>query len=346
MKSQPPAKDSSEKASSSPSRPTQPARRDPAKPRGSEYDLSVSYYCTMKPQRVYPLVVEVPRGRGAVPADGPTGVTVTLRPAVPGAVVVPAELPLEVSRPGAAATFHVTPLARGRLREACVRVLYDGRPVQELRTRMTGKTQRLAWLLLLLALVVPPLLVHWTVTDPMRGRVPRLLLKPDRKEGDAEKPPAADTTKPPAQPPLPEPPPPPRGGKPGGPAAPPLQPLEESPYEEVMQMATPGEVLTYRLGLLLRDNLPEFPGRTAGVNGLAAAAGAVYGTLCGVASDLRLGFWLGVLLLSMAFGSWVLHRPTRVRRLGSVALPAVASGPTLRAAETGETLPLAHRELE
>src|SRR6516225_1659953 len=107
MKPQATTRDPSEKEGSSPSQP-RPARRDSTGGgRESVYDLRVSYYATMKPQRVYPLVVEVSRGPGS--SDGPTGATVTLRPVVPGALVAPAELPLEVSRPGARATFHVTP---------------------------------------------------------------------------------------------------------------------------------------------------------------------------------------------------------------------------------------------
>jgi hypothetical protein len=302
----------------------------------------------MKPRRVYPLVVEVPRGRGAAPADGPTGVVVTLRPVVPGALVVPAELPLEVSRPGATATFQVTPLARGSLPQACVRVLCDGRPVQEVRTRMTAKTQRLAWALLLLALVGVPLLTHWTVTAPLRGDVPHLRLRADHKEKEdvAANPPDEHTAKPPAQPPLPAPEAPPPGlpgglvppppGRPGVPAPPP----DDDPYETVMRPGSPGEVLAYRLSRQLHDILPAFPGRDAVAGTLAAGAGRGYAVLCGLAPE-RPAFWLGVLLLILAFGSWVLHRPTRVRVRGAVALAAVAPAVTLRAGETAETLPLA-----
>jgi hypothetical protein len=136
------------------------ARPGPARDKPPEYKVEVSYYSTMKPRRVYPLVVEVPRGKGALAVDAPTGIVVALRPVVPGALVAPAELPLEVSRPGARATFHVTPLARGGLPGAGVRVFYDGRPVQELATPMRVKTQRPAWVLLFLALAVPALLCY------------------------------------------------------------------------------------------------------------------------------------------------------------------------------------------
>ncbi len=117
----------------------------PTAARGSAYTIEVYYYRRMKPQRVYSLVVEVPRGKGAVPRDAPSGMTVAGRPIVPGALVVPAEAPLEVSRPGSRATFHVTPLARGRLSDAQVRIQHNGRTVQEVRTCMKATTQRWAW---------------------------------------------------------------------------------------------------------------------------------------------------------------------------------------------------------
>ncbi len=159
MKSHPPSQGTAEGAPSAAVR-AEAARPEPARDKPPEYKVEVAYHYTMKPQRVYPLVVEVPRGKGAVAADAPTGIVVTVRPVVPGALVAPAELPLEVSRPGARATFHVTPLARGRLPGAGVRFLYDGRLLHELATPMRVRTQRLAWLLLLLAVAVPALLCY------------------------------------------------------------------------------------------------------------------------------------------------------------------------------------------
>jgi hypothetical protein len=266
----------------------------------------------MKPQRVYPLVVEVPRGPGAVPADGPTGVMVALRPVVPGALVAPAEQSLEVSRPGARATFHVTPLARGRLPEARVYVLHDGRPVLELRTRMAARTQRLAGVLLLLALILPLLLIYYTRSEPLRGQVP------DRRPVIAA------------------------GGEDG--AAEPAQNITHEYWRE----GSPGEVLEFRLGNGLRDNLPVFPDSDALADTLAGGAGAAYGWLAGMGPDVRPGFWLGAVLLLLAFGSWVLRRPARGRQRGLVRLTAGSAGATLRHAETAETLPLSppHRDRE
>jgi hypothetical protein len=283
------------------------ARRDPVRAKPAEYKLQVSYYCTMKAQRVYPLVVEVPRGKGAVAAEAPTGIVVLLRPVVPGALVAPAELPLEVSRPGAQATFHVTPLARGRLPAARVRVLCDGRPVQELPARMVVKNQRLAWALLLLALVVPPLLAYYTNGEgQLRGLVIDQRM-PAPKVGEPEVPAS-------------------EGGK----------------ALDYLRPGLPGEVLKDRLGRGLHDNVPDFSGCRR-VCGLAVGAGAVYGALCWVAKDFYPAFSLGVLLLVMAFCSWVLHRPTRVRVEDLLAL----SGPFGRMGhtdQTAETLPLAPPE--
>ena len=61
MKQQATTRDPSDKEGSSSSQP-RPARRDSSGGRESQYDLRVSYYATMKPQRVYPLVVEVAHG--------------------------------------------------------------------------------------------------------------------------------------------------------------------------------------------------------------------------------------------------------------------------------------------
>jgi hypothetical protein len=318
--------------------PTQPrsARRDTPGVRESEYNLRVSYYATMKPQRVYPLVVEVVPGKAAAPAAAAGGVGVTLRPVVPGALVAPAELPLDVSRPGARATFHVTPVAKGRLPEACVRVLHDGRQVQELRTRMTAKTQRMTWVLLLLAVVLPPLLAHWAITDPLHGRVPiksrRALVQEARAKEAAEKAKEAEEGDKPAGPP--------KGGF-GPPPLPPPPPLDaKNDPDKGLRPGKPGEIVEYRVDKTLRAALPNFPYSDEVIGGVAMAAGFPYDALCDWSEDLYLPCWLAVGLLVLAIGSWSLHRPTRVRIKGSVALPQVAAAGSRLAAETGEPLPL------
>src|SRR5262249_29862954 len=120
----------------------QPARRD-ATPGAARTDFKVRYYNRMKLQRVYPLVVELPRGRGTAP---PAGVGVTVRPIIPGAHVTPLEQKLDVAQPGAQATFSVTPLACGRLSNARVEVHQPGRAPQQIPLRMKSVTQRLTWL--------------------------------------------------------------------------------------------------------------------------------------------------------------------------------------------------------
>src|SRR5262245_13810557 len=67
--------------------------------------LSVQYYKRLKRQRLYPLVVRWSRAEHVhVPAAGESS-TVMVRPIIPGALVVPAELPLSAGQPDASATF-------------------------------------------------------------------------------------------------------------------------------------------------------------------------------------------------------------------------------------------------
>src|SRR5262245_54090642 len=112
---------------------TQTARRDAA-PRKPLTDLKVSFAVRMKPYRVYPLVVEVPRSPGAQAPTEP----VIVRPLIPGAHVVPGELKLDVSKPGNKVTFSVAPVARGALPGARLQVEQPGQPVQEIPLRKGG----------------------------------------------------------------------------------------------------------------------------------------------------------------------------------------------------------------
>jgi hypothetical protein len=137
--------------------------------------LRVRFYRRMKPQRVYPLAVEV-GGAGAVPLGQQP---VTLRPIVPGALVVPADHRAEALRPGERYTFFVTPLARGRLPEPRLEVVQPGRPAQPIPLRMKGVTQRLTWLLLALTILVPLGIVYITRIAPLQGLVPRVINIPD-----------------------------------------------------------------------------------------------------------------------------------------------------------------------
>ncbi len=159
------------------------SRSDAKKPKGLSFDLRLRYNNRMTLQRVYPLIVEVPPGTNT---KGPTGLTVELRPVVAGAVVTPAVQRLDVTRPGARATFQVAPLVRGRLPAAHVDVIHEGRTIQELRMGMKAGTQRGTWLLLLLTLVLPPLFYHYTVFEPLREQIPlrSLVPAPTKPEGE------------------------------------------------------------------------------------------------------------------------------------------------------------------
>jgi hypothetical protein len=336
------------------------ARRDPPrKAREFQYDLKVRYYCSMKPQRIYPLTVEVPRSARDKLLDSPTGVTVVVRPLIPGALVTPAEQALDVSRPGAAVMFHVTPVARGRLAGARVEVLCDGRPAQELRLRMKSGTQCLTWVLLLLTLAVPPLILHYTRYAPLKGHVPdrRRLLDSEKKEGgQPDKPgdPGANPV-PPVNPGGNVPPAAARGAvffQPGpggggmqrGAVPPPVPPArlgaDADGTVEYMRPGFPEEVLRHRIETYLSLNAPDFPGKDRVVKGISWLPGVVYGFLCDHATEERAAFWIGVGLLVLTLGSWMAKRTQRTSLSRSVVIPLGAGGPPLRAAQSAETLPL------
>ena len=142
---------------------TAPAKGKPASTRKASASRKASaddkgrpllfrYHTIMKPQRVGTLVVEVPRSKHD--SAGPGGVVV-VRPVIAGAQVVPPEQRFDTSEPGNQVTFHVTPLARGKLPRARVEVYSAGRAPQSVPVPMKAKTQRLAWLLLALALLLP-----------------------------------------------------------------------------------------------------------------------------------------------------------------------------------------------
>lgn len=124
--------------------------------------LQFRYHTVMKPQRVYALLVQVPKSRKG--GDGEDAGVVVVRPVVPGAQVVPAEQRLDASAAGNQVTFYVTPLARGTLPRARAEVHAPGQPPQDVRLPMSARTQRLAWSLLVLAFVVP-----WFMTKITKG---------------------------------------------------------------------------------------------------------------------------------------------------------------------------------
>src|SRR5262249_27724795 len=125
----------------------------------------------MNLQRVYPLVVEVPRPWGkAAPTTSVDPVIV--RPVIPGALVAPAEQRLDASKPGSQVTFQVTPLARGKLPGARLELQQPGHAVQTLPLGMKAVTRRMTWVLLALTFLLP-LGLLWVHYNPIKGNVPR-----------------------------------------------------------------------------------------------------------------------------------------------------------------------------
>jgi hypothetical protein len=130
--------------------------------------LEYRYPRAMRRHRVYPLVVGVPKKKGA---EGVAAGVVVVRPVIPGALVTPAERRLDLSSPGNEVAFDVTPLAKGKLRHAQLEVHTPHQPPTVLPLGMRTKSRRLALLLLVLAFVLPWLLVQvttgpWGLTGP------------------------------------------------------------------------------------------------------------------------------------------------------------------------------------
>jgi hypothetical protein len=124
--------------------------------------VTVRYYQRMKRQRVYPLVVRWNTAKSGQSLAADESAPLVVRPVVPGAQVVPAELPLEPGQPDAAATFKVTPLARGQLPGAHVEVLHHGRIVDNVPLKIKVIRISLSCLFLTLAFLVPLLLILTT----------------------------------------------------------------------------------------------------------------------------------------------------------------------------------------
>lgn len=146
------------------------SRPSPAREAGRAEDglgvLQVRYFRRMRPQHVYGVVVTWPKGQERrVPAATPP---VTVRLLMAGAQVVPAELPLDPSDANAKATFYVTPLAKGWLRNERLEVLVGGRKVQEVPLPSKVRGQGLTWLLLALAILLPWFLLSYGKYSPLK----------------------------------------------------------------------------------------------------------------------------------------------------------------------------------
>jgi hypothetical protein len=118
-----------------------------------KFQVRVRYYKRMTMQRVYRMVVELRTAdKGAAPSVS-AGDSVIARPVIPGAYVQPVEQELGPKSTNHTITFSVAPLARGRLKNARLQILHQGRVLEEIWTPMRGTSQRLTWLFALLALV-------------------------------------------------------------------------------------------------------------------------------------------------------------------------------------------------
>jgi len=128
--------------------------------------LVVRFNRSMKRQRVYPLIVSWSKDRGAEPGGEMPALVV--RPIIPGAIVVPAEMFLGPT-PAASASFYVTPLARGRLAAARVEALNQGRVVDTVPLKIKVVRWSLAQVLFVLAFLVPLVLIFTTRQHKLTG---------------------------------------------------------------------------------------------------------------------------------------------------------------------------------
>jgi hypothetical protein len=279
--------------------------------------LTFRFYSAMKPGRVYPLSVELPRG---VADKGSASVaSLVVKPVIPGAVVAPAEQMLDLTPSGGKVTFGVAPLAKGRLPEARVDVLQQGRLVERVRMSMRGRTQFATWVLLLLTLIVPSVILYYTSIAPLSGDVPRMV---PRVEGAPN---ADDGPKPPPPPQRPGGPP--GGGPPGqGEAAP-----EQPQGPQIKRLAgDSGEILQFKISHTVRSNSPKIPwviedkppvlakNPDDGLEWAAWGLGEAYQFLCVGATNLHPAFWCGTALLVLTLLSLLFHRTVRatIRKKG------------------------------
>jgi hypothetical protein len=176
----------------------QPAPRESQSSEGTPHQVRVRFYRRMKPQRVYPLTVELQRTSSKPAIAHRTTAPVSLRPCIPGAHVTPPELELKSSQTEAKATFYVTPLARGWLPDARLQLLQQGRVLEEIRLPMKAARQSMTWLLAALTVLIPAALLYLTrvinlsSTGPQGGRTRSMeRVQPGRLAGEPNQVPPA-----------------------------------------------------------------------------------------------------------------------------------------------------------
>jgi hypothetical protein len=144
---------------------SRPAARDAGRAENTIAPLQVRYYRRMSPRRVYGVSVSWPKKEERrAPAGTPP---LTVRLLMAGAQVVPAEHTLDPNDPAAKATFYVTPIAKGWLRNERLEILVGGRKVQEMTLPAKVGSQGLTIALLVLAFLIPWFLLSYGKYSPL-----------------------------------------------------------------------------------------------------------------------------------------------------------------------------------
>jgi hypothetical protein len=238
------------------------------------------------------------------------GASLVIRPVIPGALVVPAEMTLEPSQPTASVTFQVTPLALGRLRSARLEVFQLNRKVESIPLRVIVTRQLLTWVLLVLAFLVPTLWLLITRDNKLTGEPRIRFATAEEREAAKAKPGAKGKGK--------------GGGKKKAAEAPgPEEPKNEE-LLTIREAPKPGEVLVEKLNGP-HGVLPLIPDVTSHV---ADGLGAGYQFLCDKTDETpQLPLYVGAVLLVLALLSCLLNLSRRGRAHGKplprVSQPAV-----------------------
>lgn len=275
---------------------------------GGGHQFVVRYYRRMKPQRVYRLVVELRSlSKKAPSATAATADPVQVRPLIPGCFISPAELAVSPKASANRVTFYVTPLAKGRLRDAQIGIYHQNRLLQDVRLRMKSATQCLTrWLLVLT--IAAPLLVWWATSyldlsgmDPNEAKAPASGIQKE------------DKPKPPEELAL-------NADVPADAKEPPTETERKEPAAATKKASSPLEEAIVRY-------VPEYPGETY-TQQAAAKVQEGYNVLRAKQQKEHLSFWVFVAFLSLTLLSLVTHRQARGKRKGKpLTLPAPATTP-------------------
>jgi hypothetical protein len=284
--------------------------------------LSVRYYRRMKARRIYPLVVGWEKSGGEHAALRAGLVALTIRPSIPGALVMPMEQAVDPSRSDEGVTFQVMPLTNGRLPDAHLEVLQKDRRVQKLALPMRSVGSGWTRFLLLLTILVPIFLL-WVKYNPLDGaepirlhgsaednrKMPLVGEEPDQKQAplDPKKLFEEIQKKQKEQ----------QDARKGGMAA----PLQRPPQKDVVHH---GEGLRRgQSGFLvkeaLRDNLPDVK---EVVDPIAENAGEAYQWVHDLSKGggIPIAFSAFAVLLALTCISWMLHGSRRDKALGEPLL--------------------------